>query len=61
MRDDRKPSRAEKAWIAAQDRFEADEEPGFAPASLTAQALVEVRLVLWLIFAVLCIIAWRIW
>lgn len=64
MRPDRQPTRAEQQFIDAQERFEADtldnDAHHFAPSAVN-HALFEIRLVLWLCLAMLCIIAWRIW
>lgn len=58
---DKRPTRAEKQWTAAQERFEAEDEPPTLPPYQWQQALFEIRLILWLSFAMLCIIAWRVW
>ncbi|OBQ82437.1 MULTISPECIES: hypothetical protein [unclassified Mesorhizobium] len=58
---EKRPTKGEKTWIAAQERFEAEEEIPSPPPYQWAQAMFEIRLVLWLCFAMLCIIAWRIW
>ncbi|RWI86944.1 hypothetical protein [Mesorhizobium sp.] len=46
--------------IEAQERFEQDDFKEVAPNAI-AQALFEIRLSLWLCFAVLCLLLWRLW
>lgn len=53
--------RSDKFWIEAQERFEADEEPPLPPNYPIANVLFEIRMTLWLIFIVLCVITWRVW
>lgn len=55
-----RPKKAERLIIEAEERFEQDDFKEVAPNAI-AQALFEIRLSLWLCFAVLCLLLWRLW